>query len=141
MFVTYEDKIESKGVQVPAELPLIKSVGAANRQSPAKPRNFVALYHRRPRLGCVLTNAVSFCSSRKRPSSTVLPIHNFHIDHNAPCLPPEFCITIVFSFSWVLQLSQEKSKTMVMQSFGGLTWCIMVYVKMVNTSLKRTHSP
>ena len=45
--VIYEDKIESKGVQVPAELPLIKSVGAANRQSPAKPRYFVALYHRR----------------------------------------------------------------------------------------------
>ena len=45
-FVTYEDKIESKGVQVPAELPLIKSVGAAYRQSPAKPRNSVALYHR-----------------------------------------------------------------------------------------------
>ena len=49
-FVTYEDKIESKGVQVPAEFPLIKSVGAANRQSPAKPRNFVALYHRRTKI-------------------------------------------------------------------------------------------
>ena len=25
-------------------------------------------------------------------------IHYFHIDHNAPCLPPKFCITIVFNF-------------------------------------------
>ena len=45
--------------------------------------------------------------------------HYFHIDHNAPCLPPEFCITVVSKFSWVLQSSQEKSKTMVMQSFEG----------------------
>ena len=49
-FVTYEDKIQSKGVQVPTEFPLIKSVGAANRQSPAKPRNFVALYHRKTKI-------------------------------------------------------------------------------------------
>ena len=49
-FVTYEDKIQSKGVQVPAEFPLIKSVGAANRQSPAKPQDFVALYHRRTKI-------------------------------------------------------------------------------------------
>ena len=27
-------------------------------------------------------------------------IHYFHIDHNAPCLPPKFCITIVFNFFW-----------------------------------------
>ena len=43
------------------------------------------------------------------------PIHFFHIDHNAPCLPPKVCITIVSNFPWVLQSSQEKSKTMVMQ--------------------------
>ena len=34
------------------------------------------------------------------------------------CLP-KFCITFVFHFSWVLQLSQEKLKTMLMQNFGG----------------------
>ena len=45
--------------------------------------------------------------------------HHFHIDHNAPCLPPKFCMTIVSSFSWVLQLSHEKSKTVVMQNLGG----------------------
>ena len=33
--------------------------------------------------------------------------------------PSKFCITIVSNSSWVLQSSQEKSKTMVMQNFGG----------------------
>ena len=37
-------------------------------------------------------------------------------------------------FFRVLQSSQEKSKTMVMQSFGGWTRCIVVYVKMVNSN-------
>ena len=36
-------------------------------------------------------------------------IHYFHIDHNAPCLPPKF---------WVLQ-SREKSKIMVMENLWG----------------------
>ena len=47
-----------------------------------------------------------------------LAIHHFRIDHNASCLPPKFCITIVSNFSWVLQSSQEKSKTMVFQNWG-----------------------
>ena len=34
--------------------------------------------------------------------------------------PPEFCITIVSNFSWVLQSFQEKSKTMVKQNLGGV---------------------
>ena len=33
--------------------------------------------------------------------------------------PPKFCITIVSNFSWVLQSSQNQSKTMVVQNFGG----------------------
>ena len=33
--------------------------------------------------------------------------------------PPKFWITFVFHFSWVLQPSQEKLKTMLMQNFGG----------------------
>ena len=37
---------------------------------------------------------------------------------NAPCLPPKFFITIVSSFPWVLQSSQGKLKTMIMQNFG-----------------------
>ena len=60
---------------------------------------------------------------------------------NAPCLPPpppKFYITTVSNFSWVLQSSQEKSKTMVMQNFGEYTGCIMGSVKMVNTSFSYT---
>ena len=41
----------------PAEMPLIKLVGAAYRHSPLEPRKFVALRHRTPRPGSVLTNA------------------------------------------------------------------------------------
>ena len=32
---------------------------------------------------------------------------------------PKFCITIVSNFSWVLQSSQEKSKTMLCKILGG----------------------
>ena len=39
--------------------------------------------------------------------------------------PGKFCITFVFHFSWVLQPSQEKLKTMLMQNFGGQIRCIM----------------
>ena len=42
-------------------------------------------------------------------------IHYFHTD----VYPTKFCITIASNFSWVLQSSREKSKTMVMQNFGG----------------------
>ena len=33
--------------------------------------------------------------------------------------PPQFCITIVFNFSWDDCNTQEKLETMVMQKFGG----------------------
>ena len=36
----------------------------------------------------------------------------------------KFCITFVFNFSWILQPSQEKLKTMLMQNFGGQICCI-----------------
>ena len=41
-------------------------------------------------------------------------IHHFHINHNATCLLPQFCITIVFDFSWGDCNTQEKLETMVM---------------------------
>ena len=81
----------------------------------------------------VLNNIIIYCKAslvkqvqRKQVQHAVFTY--FHIDHNAPYLPPpplphphfpESCITIVSKFSWVLQSSQEKSKTMVIQSFGG----------------------
>ena len=63
------------------------------------------------------------------------PLPHFHISsRNAPDLPPpppppppkkKFCLTFVFHFSWVLQPSQEKLKTKLMQNFGGQIRCIM----------------
>ena len=44
-------------------------------------------------------------------------IRHLQISYNTPCLSPNFCITFVFHFSWVLQPSQEKLKTMFMQRF------------------------
>ena len=40
---------------------------------------------------------------------------------------PKFCISIVSSFSWGLQWSQEKTKTMLMLNLGGQTKSIMVF--------------
>ena len=38
-------------------------------------------------MSCMLTRSIRYC----------------HMDHNAPCLPPKFCITIVSNFSRALQ--------------------------------------
>ena len=46
-------------------------------------------------------------------------IRLFHISHNAPYLPPKFCISIVFNFSCDGCETQEKWKTKVMQNL----WC------------------
>ena len=45
-----ETKSSRKDSNFPAEMPLIKSLGAANLQSPVKPRKFVALYHRNSKI-------------------------------------------------------------------------------------------
>ena len=75
-------------------------------------------------LKCVTLSIISTsgsCVEMKR-------IRYLHISHNTPCLPPsspapppkqKCCITYVFNFFWVLQLSQEKLKTMLMQNFRG----------------------
>ena len=46
---------------------------------------------------------------------------HLHISDNAPYSPPpsKFCVTFDFHFSWVLQPSQEKLKTVLMHNFGG----------------------
>ena len=51
--------------------------------------------------------------------------HHSHISQNAPYLPPKILHNLVFHFSWVLQPSQEKLKTMLMQTFGWQIRCIM----------------
>ena len=50
----------------------------------------------------------------------------------------KFCTTFVFHFSWVLQPSQEKLKTMLMQNFGGQIRCIMGDVQVANSVKKAT---
>ena len=57
--------------------------------------------------------------------SQCLFIRHLHISHYAPYFPPKFCITFAFHFFWVLQPSQEKLKTMLMQNFGGQIRFIM----------------
>ena len=57
-------------------------------------------------------------------------IFNFEKYHNILCLSPYICISILSSFSWDLQLSQEKTKTMLKQYLGGQTKSIMVFSEM-----------
>ena len=59
-------------------------------------------------------------------------IHHFHISHNTLCLPPKFCISIVFNFSRDNYKSQGKLKTMLIQNFGGQTKSVVANVKVVN---------
>ena len=60
----------------------------------------------RPTISCICK--ICICTS---------PICNF--------CPPKFCTIFVYHFSCVLQPSQEKLKTMLMQNFGGQIRCIM----------------
>ena len=56
---------EFKGVQFSAAvLPLIKVIGAANRELPEISRKILPLYHRNAKLGCVLTNAIRIYTDR-----------------------------------------------------------------------------
>ena len=45
-----------------------------------------------------------------------------HLVYPRPPPPPTNKQTNIFNFSWVLQSLQEKSKTMVMQNWGGLSF-------------------
>ena len=47
----------------------------------------------------------------------------------------KFCITFVFQFLLSITVVLRETEKMVMQNFRGLTTCIMVYVKMVNSSI------
>ena len=46
--------------------------------------------------------------SYKRCGNAGTRIRNLHFFYSTPRLPPKFCITFVFYFSWVLHSSQEK---------------------------------
>ena len=48
--------------------------------------------------------------------------------------PPKFCISIVSRFSWDLQWSQEKIKTILMQNLGGQIKSIMVFSEVAYSS-------
>ena len=60
-----------------------------------------------------------FCVTSKSNKCIIISlgnplIHYFHIDHNAPCLPPKFCFNIRFNiqyFSWDDCNIKEKLKT------------------------------
>ena len=69
----------------------------------------------------IALRAVTIDHSRKYQKNTTY--------HNAFCLSPNYCISIVFSFSWGHFNSQEKLKTKLMQHFGvtnkehyGMLW-------------------
>ena len=55
--------------------------------------------------------------------------------------PPKFFISIVSSFSWNLQWSREKTKAMLMQTFGRQTKSIMVFPKWPLGGFDVTSSP
>ena len=59
-------------------------------------------------------------------------ICHLHISHNSSYLARKILHNLtVFHFPWVLQLSQEKLKTMLMPNFWGQISCIMGDVQVV----------
>ena len=61
----------------------------------------------------------STCCDKEALSISKLAIRHLHISHNTPFRPPQFCISIVFYFSWAYCNTQEKSKTMLCKVLGG----------------------
>ena len=49
-----------------AEVPLIKLIGVANLQSPVTAEIFRPKSHRDTRLGCALTNAITFAAIKRQ---------------------------------------------------------------------------
>ena len=81
----------------------------------------------------------TFTRSAKRARSTRRGEKKIYATCTSPVkhliCPPKFCTTFVFHFSWVLQPSQEKLKTMLMQNFGGQIRCIMGEVQVAYKAL------
>ena len=78
--------------------------------------------------GCAVlfdTTQTQSCATIKTNNRYNYFISHLHISDNAPYSPPsKFCVTFDFHFSWVLQPSQEKLKTVLMQIlfFWGGGW-------------------
>ena len=115
-----ETKSRRKESSFPAEMPLIKSVGVANRQSLSIPRKFVALYHRTTKIRlrsdehdycrislitapdmfiCQLENCLCECKMKwgcQRDTQTgFTPLCGFLICHIcALCLSCALCLTL-----------------------------------------------
>ena len=65
--------------------------------------------------------------------------HSVHSPFS-PCLPPKILhkfLTMVSSFSWVLQSSQEKSKTMLMLSYYFFAILVAVAVAVVTVLIQK----
>ena len=67
-------------------------------------------------------------------------IHHFHIDHNAPCLPPKILHNNCFQSLLGITVVPGEIQDNGYANFGGQTSCIVVYVKIVNTD-ERTPQP
>ena len=81
----------------------------------------------------------AFTRREKRARSTRRGEKKIHASCTSPIMhlicSLKFCITSVFHFSWVLQPSLGKLKTMLMQNFGGQIRCIMGDVQVVYKAL------
>ena len=64
---------------------------------------------------------VTSCENALYATSTFPIMHLICLSPPPPPLPPrkEICTTFAFHFSWILQPSQEKLKTLLMQHLGG----------------------
>ena len=78
-----ESKSSRKESSYSVEMPLIKSVEAANRQSPTIPRKFVALYHR--------TTKLRMRSVRRDKVTEMPPIKSVEAaNRQSPTIPRKF---------------------------------------------------
>ena len=84
-----ETKSNRKESTFSAKMPVIKSVGAANRQSPATPRKFVALYHR--------TTKIRMRSDERDQLTPTIDGHRrTGRGGEGGCSPPKFWTTQIF---------------------------------------------
>ena len=64
-------------------------------------------------------------------SSPPISIRHLHISHSAPYLPPKFCLTFVYHFSWYYSRPKGNGKQYLRKMFGGQIRCTMGDVQVV----------